>query len=97
MKQITTKTTKKELIEMVNELSMEIDGLEEKLEDKCGAIELYESQVHNLTLYLDFVRQTDKKTWEALKKTFKGLPGWSNKTVKYVAPKAETPKKPAKK
>lgn len=42
--------------------------------NECEALK---NRVHNLNLYLDFVRQVDKTLWSAMMDEFEGMPGFT--------------------
>lgn len=39
--------------------------------------EALKNRVHNLNLYLDYVRQVDKTLWSAMMDEFDGMPGYT--------------------
>ena len=86
-------TTKADLYAMNEELIAKLDDATIIITDATDRITELNDRVYNLTLYLDCVRQTDKKLWNQLKKTFNGLPGFDNKTAKWKKPKEEKPAK----
>lgn len=69
LKPITSKTTKAEMADYIHELENEYHTLVDTVDE-------LENRVKNLTLYLEYVRNADKKLWTILRKNFSGLPGF---------------------
>ena len=51
--------------------------------DLIGEYEELKDRVHNLGLYLSYVRQVDKTLWSTMKAEFDGLPGFTEKDGRY--------------
>ena len=82
LKPITSKTTKADLIQYIAELEAEHHTLVDTVDE-------LENRVANLTLYLEYVRNADKKLWTILRKNFSGLPGFVSPKRKKVKQKLD--------
>lgn len=69
LKKITIKTTKAEMADYIHDLENEYHTLVDTIDE-------LENRVWNLTLYLEYVRNADKKLWTIMRKNFSGLPGF---------------------
>ena len=94
---INTKTTKAELIDILNddkcvieELKADVDGLTGANEKLTNAVIERDEVIYNLRLYLSWLRKKDKKLFAEMEETFSGMPG-------YIVVKVPAPKKGAKK
>lgn len=76
-RKINSKTTKAELIEMVNHLANENDILKKNVDELYDELEKRKDVVYNLNLYLAYVKRSAKELWGKMLERFSGMPGFA--------------------
>ena len=76
MANVNSKTTKAEMLKIIETLEMVVANKDVELANLMDELVELNDRVHNLTIYLEYVKAADKDIWKALRNNFSGMPGF---------------------